>query len=64
LVVYFAANWYIFRSFGKFCGHLVYFSRFGTLRKRDKNLATLAEPFAVEGHARAEPNSVAKKDVD
>jgi hypothetical protein len=38
--VYFAAKWYILWPFGTFCGHLVYFSRFGMLGAK-KNLATL-----------------------
>jgi hypothetical protein len=31
---YFTAIWYILWPFGIVCGHLVYFSRFGTLRPR------------------------------
>jgi membrane-associated protease RseP (regulator of RpoE activity) len=38
---YFTAIWYILWPLGIFCGHLVYFSRFGMLPK--KNRATLCK---------------------
>jgi hypothetical protein len=38
-LVYFTSSWYILWPFGKVCGHLVYFSRFGI--ETMKNLATL-----------------------
>jgi hypothetical protein len=32
-LVYFAAKWHILWPIGTFCGHLVYFSRFGMLTR-------------------------------
>jgi hypothetical protein len=42
---YFTANWYNLLPFGIFCGHLVYFLRFGIWTK--KNLATLFDTRKV-----------------
>jgi hypothetical protein len=40
----FTAIWYILKHFGIFCGHVVYFPRFGMyILHTTKNLATLLE---------------------